>query len=234
MQQTTPRRQISPVSEYKDSFRLFVGTCHSPATKFLFLPSFCLLQEEIADVRDVVLAIGLAYKLNLSDVSSIYTRETDLLAKLQRELLYKVQERLTRPCMDSASFVLAVLVVILQVLFNGVPFYKQMTDRLQLMVGQNLVGPLSLLDQITKHIVEPREPRQFGSELDRSVLLLFRVLEALGNSARNQDTVLAEPRWCRSINLPEQLQWEFSTEKASCLFGHICSLLAATVRLGSQ
>ncbi|KAH8754580.1 hypothetical protein F5883DRAFT_184646 [Diaporthe sp. PMI_573] len=93
---------------------------------------------------------------------------------------------------------------------------------------------LQILDQITFCIVQPRGPRGFLTEFDKSNFLLFCILQGLGNLMRKQSTALTDAKWSKSIANVETRGVLLSREQDTLLFERICTFVALLADINVQ
>ncbi|TIC89994.1 hypothetical protein CH35J_012387 [Colletotrichum higginsianum] len=105
----------------------------------------------------------------------------------QREIHDTIQKRLQQPSphLDKSLLHLAVFFCLLQMMSSRGP--------------ETILRALGVLDQVARLVVQPRGARGFSTRVDKSLLLLFRVLEGLGCLMRDSSSVFTEAQWNKTL-----------------------------------
>lgn len=160
----------------------------------------------------------------------------------QREIHDTIQKRLQQPSphLDKSLLHLAVFFCLLQARTGTVRelVYSWLTST-QMMSSRGpktILRALRVLDQVARLVVQPRGVRGFSTRVDKSVLLLFRVLEGLGCLMRDSRSIFTEAQWHKTLVDFKKLKSEVTTVDAhvALLFECHCTFLAAFTDINAQ
>ena len=82
---------------------------------------------------------------------------------------------------------------------------------------------LHVLDEFTAHIVTPRGPDVFSTDLEKGFLPIYRFLHVLCALQRDQSTKIANWDWQPTISEPSQVVLNDRSSKINELFSSICT-----------
>ncbi|OBR03292.1 hypothetical protein CH63R_12419 [Colletotrichum higginsianum IMI 349063] len=155
----------------------------------------------------------------------------------QREIHDTIQKRLQQPSphLDKSLLHLAVFFCLLQARTGTVRelVYSWLTST-QMMSSrgpETILRALGVLDQVARLVVQPRGARGFSTRVDKSLLLLFRVLEGLGCLMRDSSSVFTEAQWNKTLVDFKKLKSEVAAVDAHKIIQQASELLESLQEL---